>query len=91
MKDDRGLYYYPQPGNTKVRVYVRRGEDSGVEFRLWEAEHAEVWEKHEWLPHAVILEAAAMYKKLGRGSEGADPLVLYDAAVAEALLQEAGQ
>ncbi len=91
MKDDRGLYYYPQPGNTKVRVYVRRGEDAGVEFRLWESEHAEVWEKHDWLPHAVILEAAAMYKKLGRGSEGADPLVLYDAAVAEALLQEAGQ
>ncbi len=91
MKDERGLYYHPQPGNLKVRVYVRRGEEKSIEFRLWESEHAEVWEKHEWLPHSVIVEAANMYKKLGRGEEGSNPLVLYDASVAEALLQEAGQ
>ena len=90
MKDDKGLYYYPQPGNPKVRVYVRRGEQ-GVEFRLWETEHPEVWEKHNWLPHAVIVEAANMYKKLGRGVEGSNPLILYDLSVAEALLKEASQ
>ncbi len=90
MKDERGLYYHPQPGNINVRVYVRRGQSGDVEFRMWEAQHEEVWEKHHWLPTAVIREAAAMYKKLGRGAEGADPMVLYDAAVAHALLEEEG-
>ena len=90
MKDERGLYYHPQPGNTKVRVYVRRGQDNDVEFRLWESEHAEVWEKHHWLPTAVIREAAEMYRQMGRGAPGADPMVLYDVAVARALLEEAG-
>ncbi len=91
MKDDKGLYYHPQPGNTKVRVYVRRAPSGSVEFRLWEAEHEHVWEKHSWLPAAVIKAAADMYKKSGRGSPGADPMALYDAAVAEALLTEDGQ
>ncbi len=91
MKDERGLYYYPQPGNTKVRVYVRRGATGGVEFRLWEAEHVEVWEKHSWLPTQVIREAARLYKKSGRGNADSNPMILYDEAVAEALLVEAGQ
>ncbi len=91
MKDERGLYYHPQPGNTKVRVYVRRSFEGGIEFRLWESEHENVWEKHSWLPVSVIRTAAKMYKKQGRGAPGADPMVLYDAAVAEALLTEDGQ
>lgn len=90
MKDERGLYYYPEPGDTKARVYVRRGEE-GVEFRLWQAEHAEVWEKHHWLPVSVIRSAAAVYARSGRGAPGADPMRLYDESVAVALLEEAGQ
>ncbi len=86
MKDERGIYYHPDPSNTKVRVYVRRGDSNEVEFRLWQQEHAEVWEKHEWLAASVIREAANMYKKLGRGQ--ADPMSLYDNVVANALLKE---
>ncbi len=86
MKDERGIYYYPDPSNVKVRVYVRRGAEDEIEFRLWQQEHAEVWEKHEWLPASVIREAASMYKKLGRGQS--DPMALYDHIVANALLKE---
>ncbi len=90
MKDEKGLYYYPNPSDVKVRVYVRRGQDGGLEFRLWQMEHPQVWEKHEWLPSHVIEQAAAMYKQMGRGNPGSDPMLLYDAKVGEALLFEAG-
>ncbi len=88
MKDERGLYYYPNPGKTSVRVYVRRAANGDVEFRLWESEHPVVWEKHGWIPTQVIERAARMYKGMGRES---DPLLLYDAHVARALLTEEGQ
>ncbi len=91
MKDERGSYYHPNPSDTKARVYVRRGENDEIEFRLWQQEHPHVWEKHGWLSTSVIREAAAMYKKLGRGAEGSDPLKLYDSAVAKALLKEEEQ
>ncbi len=90
MQDERGLYYYPNPNDVKVRVYVRRGQE-GIEFRLWQSEHPEVWDKHDWLSASVIEQAAAMYKQMGRGEAGADPMRLYDTGVGEALLQEAGQ
>lgn len=89
MKDQLGLYYHPQPGNPKARVYVRRSGEGDIEFRLWQQEHPEVWEKHHWLPTAVIRSAAAVYKQSGRSSEGANPLLLYDEQVAIALLNEA--
>lgn len=90
MKDERGLYYFPQPGNAKARVYVRRGADGGVEFRLWEANHPEVWEEHPWLPTAVLRDAARLYRdeRRGPGRGAADPLLLYDESVAEVLLRE---
>lgn len=84
MKDDNGLYYYPDPSDTKTRVYVRQGA-GGVEFRLWRADHPEVWEKHQWLAHGVIEAAAAMYKER---NEKADPLALYDLNVAKALIKD---
>lgn len=90
MKDELGLYYHLQPGNAKVRVYVRRDESGGVEYRLWQADHAEIWEKHHWLPSEVLRNAAALYARDGRGAAGADPMRLYDEAVARALLEEAG-
>ncbi len=91
MKDEKGLYYHPQPGNPMVRVYVRRCPLGGVEFRLWESEHSHVWEKHAWLSVSVIEAAAQMYKQLGRGGPQSDPMILYDCSVAEALLKEDGQ
>lgn len=84
MKDDKGLYYHPDPSDYGSRVYVRRGAGD-IEFRLWRADHPEVWEKHGWLTYDVVLAAAAMYKERGTG---ADPLVLYDVNVARALLKD---
>ncbi len=84
MKDDNGLYYYPDPTETRTRVYVRPGE-SGPEFRLWHAERPEIWERHDWLPFSVVQAAAAMYKEQ-KGSS--DPLTLYDINVARALLKD---
>lgn len=86
MEDERGLYYHAQPGNSKTRVYVREGPDGEVEFRLWQMDHPEVWEKHPWLPMSVIRDAAALYKE-ERNSD-ANPLRLYDLAVAQSLLKE---
>lgn len=83
MKDHNGLYYYPNPAETATRVYVREGR-SGPEFRLWRQDIPEVWEKHGWLPLSVIEAAAGMYKK---SPENSDPMLLYDKAVAEALLK----
>lgn len=83
MQDERGRYYYPQPGNPKVRVYVRNGQN-GVEFRLWAEGHPEIWEQHEWLEHDVVRLAAEMYQS--ERDPDADPLRLYDINVARALL-----
>lgn len=86
MKDERGLYYHPNAGDNRARVYVRRGEDGGVEFRLWQSECPEIWERHPWLPYEVVQNAAQLYQK--ERNRDADPLRLYDLAVARALLQE---
>lgn len=86
MRDERGLYYLAQGGNPRVRVYVRRGQDEEIEFRLWEAEHPEVWERHPWLPFSVIRDAAQLYKE--ERNPNADPLKLYDFNVARAILRE---
>ncbi|MEG6504292.1 hypothetical protein ACR4XJ_10105 [Nitratidesulfovibrio sp. D1] len=83
MQDDLGLYYYPDPNDKRTRVYVR-SQGGSVEFRLWRADRPEVWERHEWVPLEVIRHAAGMYRDMGRE---ADPLKLYDEAVARALLK----
>ena len=49
MQDSLGVYYLPRPGIPAVRVYVRRGESGEIEFRMWDQDHPEVWEKHQWL------------------------------------------
>lgn len=84
MKDQNGLYYYPNPADVSTRVYVRQGQ-SGPEFRLWRNDMPEIWEKHGWLAISVIEAAAKMYQE-APGS--ADPMQLYDKAVAEALIKE---
>ncbi|ABB37325.1 hypothetical protein Dde_0524 [Oleidesulfovibrio alaskensis G20] len=83
MKDDKGHYYYPDPSNKQVRVYVRNGSDS-IEFRLWHQDRPEVWEQHEWISIDVIRNAAQMYRDMGRES---NPMALYDEAVAQVLLK----
>ena len=84
MRDADGSYYYPDPTDTRSRVYVRQGAGD-VEFRLWHNEHPEVWERHGWVPYATIQSLAVMYKEREGGS---DPLALYDINVARALIKE---
>ena len=84
MQDERGLYYYPNPADIRSRVYVRQGE-GGIEFRLWHADHHLVWERHGWILQATLEKAAAMYRDMGKT---ANPMALYDIAVARALLLE---
>ena len=86
MKDSLGIYYYPNPADKRVRMYVRESFGQ-VEFRLWNREHPEIWERHDWIPYADIEAAAAEYKKRGAG---ADPLVMYDVNVAKRLLADEG-
>ena len=85
MRDDLGLYYYPNPADIRGRVYVREGEH-GLEFRLWHAEHPEVWERHAWVSQTALEAAAAMYRESGKGTN--NPMILYDVNVARALVIE---
>ncbi|SMF15798.1 hypothetical protein [Desulfovibrio gilichinskyi] len=86
MKDERGLYYYPSLQTRETRMYVREDQHGGgIEFRLWSSENPVIWDKHEWLPYDVILEAAEEYKE--RGSDR-NPLALYDLNVAKQLIKE---
>ncbi|MBQ9407599.1 MAG: hypothetical protein IJU37_12790 [Desulfovibrio sp.] len=86
MKDERGLYYHPSAGDTSSRVYVRRGPDGEVEFRLWQADHTEVWENHPWVNLAILRSVAGYYRQ--ERARDVDPLQLYDLAVARMLLRE---
>lgn len=83
MKDERGLYYLPYPQNLQTRMYVVRRQDD-IYFRLWNANDAELWEKHEWVPWGAIRKASEMYEQKG----AFDPAQAYDIRVAEALLAE---
>ena len=65
---------------------MRRGEFGEIEFRLWQMRHPDVWERHGWLPLSVIENAARLYR--AERNPEADPLKLYDEAVARVLLRE---
>ncbi len=84
MKDKRGLYYYPFPGNKQIRTYVRESEGD-ILFRLWNKEDPGLWMEHGWVPYVAIKRAAGMFK---RGSF--DPDQAYDIRVAKALVEESG-
>ena len=87
MKDQNGLYYYPDPADTSTRVYVKQGP-AGPQFRLGRQDLPEVWDRHGWLDMSVIEAAAQMYQGMGAKT---DPRLLYDANVAEALLKSANK
>jgi hypothetical protein len=82
MKDERGVYYHPNPANKDVRMYVRADENETILFRMWSRADPRVWEGHEWIPLDVVRRAAAMYT-----GSGADPTEFYDIHVARALLK----
>ncbi len=86
MRDALGLYYHPNPDDISARVYVRE-KNGELEFRLWQRDHPEIWERHGWMPLGVIQAAASMYAM----NNAADPMRLYDENVARALLKEASE
>ena len=85
MKDDKGLYYHPQPNNKRVLMYVRKF-GSEVQFRLWNQDLTELWEEHGWVAHEAIQQAAKMYE----GKKDFDPGQVYDINIAEELLAAEG-
>ncbi len=82
MSAPSGMYYYPDPRNKKERMYVRDNEGS-IEFRLWNQDRPEIWERHGWLDMDIIRRAAKMY-----GDKKQDPLKLYDMDIARSLLKQ---
>jgi len=83
MKDKRGFYYYPFPGNKKVRMYVRESAGT-IEFRLSNEEDSAFWKEHGWVPYDAIVQAKEKY------NGGAfDPNKAYDLEIAKALISEA--
>lgn len=81
MKDDYGLYYYPNPVQKQFRMYVRES-DGEIQFRMWNAQDPELWRRHGWVPYPAILEAAKMYD-----GKTLDPKQAYDIEIARALVK----
>ena len=82
MKDERGLYYYPNAANKHFRTYVKEAEGQ-IWFRLYNSEDPELWDSHGWVPYNAIKKAAATYS----GNQF-DPSVAYDLQLAQVLLSE---
>jgi hypothetical protein len=80
------MYYYPNASNKKERMYVRE-EEGRIEFRLWNQDRPEVWERHGWLDMDLVNRAMQVFRSEGR--KGPDPSKLYDIEMARFLLKEA--
>lgn len=85
MQDKDGVFYYPYPHNKRIRMYVRE-QDGSIEFRLHNADHPEIWERHGWLDMDIIRRGAQMFEE--RAGQG-DPTRIYDLDTARYLLREA--
>ncbi len=84
MKDERGIYYYPNLQNKKVRMYVRRTKGE-ISFRLLNSDDPGLWEEHGWLPYEAIKQATALNK-----NKDFDSKQVYDINMAKVLLDEEG-
>lgn len=85
MKDDNGLYYYPNPGNKKIKMYVHQENDE-IWFRMMKADDPKMWDEHGWVPYDAVVEAS----KLAENRQF-NPLLVYDIHVARELIREAGE
>ena len=85
MKDRVGLYYYPNPENKRVRMYVREKNDE-VEFRLRNENDPTIWNDHGWVPFSAIEQAQVLYQNRGTF----DPHQAYDIQIAKALIKDGG-
>ena len=86
MRDQRGIFYYPVPGQKNLRMYVRLTSRE-VEFRAFDDKDPSLWEEHGWVPYSAILEARSLHRE--EGLKGAFPAHLYDIEVAIRLLRDA--
>ncbi len=84
MQNEKECFYYPNPANKKERMYVRENDEGDIEFRLWNADYPEVWERHGWLDLDMIHRAVEIYES----KHGDNPLELYDANIARAVIQD---
>ena len=82
MQDERGLYYYPNAANKRIRTYVKEAGGQ-IWFRLYNADDPDLWEAHGWIPYDAIEKAAAQYS-----GKQFDPAVAYDLQLARVLLSE---
>jgi len=82
MKDERGIFYYPNLQNKKVRMYVRRAKGE-ISFRLLNSDDPGLWEEHGWLPYEAIKQAAALNK-----NKNFDSKQVYDINMAKVLLDD---
>jgi hypothetical protein len=82
MKDERGVYYYPNLQNKKVRTYVRK-EKGKIFFRLLNSDDPGLWEEHGWLSYEAIKQAAALNK-----NKDFDSKQVYDINIAKVLLDQ---
>jgi len=82
MKDERGIFYYPNLQNKNIRMYVRKTKGQFF-FRLLNSDDPGLWEEHGWIPYDAIKQAAAMNK-----SKDFDPDQAYDIDVAKVLLDK---
>jgi len=85
VKDDRGLYYYPNTQTHDVHMYVRENDNGDIEFRMWHKDYPHVWDQHEWIPMDVVQAAAGIYNS---EHEGQNPMALYDIEIAKRLIRE---
>jgi len=83
MNDDRGRYYYPNPTQKRVRMYVKE-EEGTVWFRLWNQDDPALWEEHPWTPWGAIVKCMEMYDPK---QNGFDPRKFYDLDLAKAILK----
>ena len=88
MKDQRGLYYYPSMQHRDTRMYVRENADGDIEYRLWNAQAPELWDKHEWITKAVVKAAVPHFQGRSEEHKKRNPLALYDEDVARRLIDE---
>ena len=85
MKDKIGIYYYPNPENKRVRLYVRE-KNGEVEFRMRNQYDPSIWTDHGWVPYSAIQQAQVLYS--GRGQF--DPEKAYDVQIAKVLIRDGG-
>ncbi len=88
MEVPSGPFYYPVPGNKRIRMYVRE-RHGVVEFRLYNPDYPEIWERHGWLDMDLVQRGVQLFRQERRAA--VDPLQLYDLRVARAVLEEARQ